>query len=82
MKVVKQWKWLLIAENCVRVHGSTLCLSSLYHQGLPIVLSPPGLISKAALLHSDCENVCNHSLSCFIPEVCLENMGVSCAFMF
>lgn len=38
---------------CSWIH--TLCLSFLYHYGLPIVLSPSGLISKVALLCSDCE---------------------------
>ena len=54
IKVVKQWRWLPGAENCVHAHGSILSACHLYY-GLPIVLSPSGLISKVALLYSDCE---------------------------
>ena len=54
IKVVKQWRWLPGAENCVHAHRSTLSACHLCTTKF-FLLSPSGLISKVALLCSDCE---------------------------
>lgn len=47
------------------------------------LLSPSGLISKVALLCSDCEKNVYIIIHCLVyTRDSLENMGVSCAFMF
>lgn len=69
MKLIKQWKLVVSgAENCVHVHGFSFCLSFMEHRALPVVLSPSGLIAKAALLHSASEHVHSYMVLFYITD--------------